>query len=84
MFGTVLRVVETGVFVLTNEKCYYTDMMFIPSQRIDPIFNLAPGSKVSFDNTKLALCDYYNCIRCHKSLQENEVIKTDLRLYCVK
>ena len=72
MFGIVERVLKTGAFVLTNEKCYYTGMTFIPSQRIDPILCLAPGNKIYFDDYKVALRDYHNCNRCHKSLQENE------------
>ena len=77
MFGTVLRVAETGALVLTNEKCYNTEMKFISSQRIDPLLCLVPGSKIYFDDTKVALSDYFNCKRCHKSLQENEECACD-------
>ena len=78
MFGTVLRVVEAGAFVLINEKCYRTDMQFIPTQRIESLC-LAPGRKIYFDNDKVFLCDYYNCKRCHKSLKENEECSCDAK-----
>ena len=77
MFGTVLRVAATGALVLTNEKCYDTEMKFIPCKRIDPLLCLAPGSKIYFDDTKVALSDYINCNDCHKSLQEKEVCSCD-------
>ena len=83
MFGTVLHVAATGAFVLTNEKCYYTGVKFIPSQRIDPLLFLAPGSKIIFNDTKVALSDYYNCYRCHKSLQDDEECSCDEKMVII-
>ena len=73
MFGTVLRVSATGAFVLTNEKCYETEMVFIPSKRIDHLSFLAPGSTIYFDDTKVTLSEHINCNDCHKSLQNKRV-----------
>ena len=71
MFGTVLRIANAGAFVLINEKCYRTDMQFIPMQRIESLC-LDPGTKIFFDKDNVFPCDYYNCTRCHKSLTEKE------------
>ena len=76
MFGTVLRVSATGAFVLTNEKCYETEMVFIPSKRIDHLSFLSPGSTIYFDDTKVTLSEHINCNDCHKSLQ-NKRVKCD-------
>ena len=73
MFGEFMRETDSGIFVLVNEKPYFTDVQYLTKERYETLPELVPGCKVEFDEETVKLSEYSDCPRCHMSLPVGKV-----------
>ena len=74
MLGEFFKRTETGIFILMNEKPYWTTIGFIENAGIkaEPV-QMVRGDKISFNGHEIRKENFKNCCRCYKQLSDGEV-----------
>ena len=74
MIGEFFKRIETGIFILMNEKPYWTTIGFIEDAtiRAEPE-QMVRGDKVTFNGYEIIKRNFENCCRCYKQLSDGEV-----------